>query len=330
MQKKKNSLKWLFILIVLVIAGFFVFNVYAPYLKSPVDPNGKSVAFVVKKGETASEVADDLENKGFIRSAWVFKNEFKATGDDKLILAGDYKLSPAMSLSEIINNFKKGSMDNWVTLLEGWRIEEMAQKLSDELGVKSDDFLKLAKEGYMFPDTYLFNPDATAQTIADTMRANFDRKYDDDLKKKIRSKGLTEEQGVILASLVEREARSDKVRTEVAGIILKRFKMGMKLDIDSTVRYAKDSHILKTGKKVAKYWEAIFREDYTSVISPYNTYLNNGLPPGPICNPSLSSLQAVANADPNTTYLYYFHDSQGNSYYAKTLEEHNANVANYR
>ena len=106
--------------------------------------------------------------------------------------------------------------------------------------------------------------------------------------------------------------------------------MGMKLDIDATVRYALDSVEYRKSGKVEKYWQAIRQADYSGVESPYNTYLNNGLPPAPICNPSLSSLNAVANADTTTPYLFYFHNVKGETYYAETLDEHNENVSKYR
>jgi UPF0755 protein len=160
------------------------------------------------------------------------------------------------------------------------------------------------------------------------MKNTFDSRFTTELQSQIRAQGLTPEEGVTLASLVEREARSDKVRTEVAGILLKRFKMGMKLDVDATVQYAKDSQTLKSGSRPTKFWQPITQEEYQSIKSPYNTYLNAGLPPTPICNPSLSSLKAVANANASTPYLFYYHDASGNTYYAKTLEEHNANVSN--
>jgi UPF0755 protein len=214
----------------------------------------------------------------------------------------------------------------WITLIEGWRVEQMAERLNAQLGIDRAEFLTNAKEGYMFPDTYLFSPEITAADIASRMKSNFERKYSSELQAKIRAQGLTPEQGVILASLVEQEARSDKVRTEVAGIMLKRLKMGMKLDIDATVRYALDSSAYKQNGKVEKYWQPIRQADYAGVQSPFNTYLNNGLPPAPICNPSLSSLNAVANADPKTPYLFYYHDAQGNTYYAKTLDEHSNNA----
>jgi UPF0755 protein len=328
-RKRKNPLKailaFLILLAVLVLGakGFWEF------LKSPVDSNGKMKAFVIRKGESVDSIASNLESEGLIRSAQVFKFDLKFSNMASSIQAGDFKLSPAMSNREIIETLSKGSIDKWVTLLEGWRAEEIARQLDKELGVDESEFLKEAEEGYMFPDTYLFNPEAKVSDIASILKNTFNARYDDELQAKVKSKGLTPEQGVILASIVEREARSDGVRAKVAGIYLNRLKEGMKLDADATVQYAKDSQTLERGGKVDKFWKPITREEYSSVKSDFNTYLIPGLPPGPICNPSLSSLKAVANAE-STPYLFYYHDSKGNSYYARTLDEHNENVANHR
>lgn len=211
-----------------------------------------------------------------------------------------------------------------VTLIEGWRIEEMAARFNSELGIKKEDFLKVAKEGYMFPDTYFLEPDASASAVVEKMRDNFDVKYDATLQSRIKKLGLTSAQGVILASLVEREARTDEPRRMVASILLKRLKIGMGLNVDSTLQYALGYQSIEKS-----WWKRDLTSNDKKIESPYNTYIHAGLPPTPICNPSLSSLEAVANADPNTPYLYYFHDSQGVSHYSKTLEEHNQQIANY-
>lgn len=330
-KKKKSGLgRTILTLIFLGAAGFFIIRAYTGFLQSPVDTNGKQVAFVVNPGETVSDVASNLEEKEIIRSAIFFKIAAKDAGLIN-INAGDFVISPSMTNAEIIEIFKKGSTDIRVTLIEGWRVEEMAKELNTKLKIQNEKFIEAAKkyEGYLFPDTYFFHKDASVDTIIETLRANFNRKYTKNLQEKIKALGLTPEQGVILASIVEREARSKEVRTNVASILLKRFKMGMKLDADATVQYAKDTLKLKNGT-LEKFWQPVLVSDYTGVISPYNTYLNNGLPPGPISNPSLMSLQAVADANPDTPYLYYFHDSEGNSYYAKTLEEHRANVEAHR
>lgn len=329
MKRKKGFGKVILALIFLVLAGFFIFKAYLGFLQGSADKNGKQVAFVINPGETVSDAASDLEKKGIIRSAFAFKLAAKDAGLTG-VNAGDFIISPAMSNAQIIEVLKGGSTDIRITLIEGWRVEEMAKKLNLELKIQNSEFIDKAKkyEGYLFPDTYFFHPDASIETIIETLRSTFDKKYSADLQKKIKALGLTPEQGVILASIVEREGRSKEARTQVAGILLKRFNMGMKLDIDATVQYAKDSQKLKDGT-LEKFWQPILTTD-TGVISPYNTYLNNGFPPTPIANPSLMSLQAVADANPSTPYLYYFHNLKGDSYYARTLEEHDANVAAHR
>ncbi len=330
-RKKPNWILRSFLaLVVLAVVGFFGFKGYIEYLKSPADSHGKQIAYVINPGDAVSDVAAGMEDKGIIRSAFAFKMSAK---DSSLtgVKVGDFIVSPSMTHTEIIDILKGGSTDVRVTLLEGWRVEQIAGELNKKLKIDQDGFIAAAKEyeGYLFPDTYFFHPDASIETILNTMRGNFDRKYTSELQNEIKAQGLTPEEGVILASMVEREGRSAKVRTEVAGVLLNRLEMGMKLDIDATVQYAKDSQKLKNGT-LEKFWEPILIADYQGVISPFNTYTNNGLPPAPIANPSLMSLNAVADADPNSPYVYYFHDAQGNSYYAKTLEEHNANVANNR
>ena len=326
MQKKKRSRLWLIVIVFLVfIAGVWLWWMR---INSPVDPKATVKAFVVQEGESTDSIVSRLESEGLIRSGLAFKVFLKTSPSAANIQAGTFKLSGAMNFEEIIKNLSSGVVDEWVTLLEGWRVEQMAKQLSSELGIDPESFIKSAREGYMFPDTYLFNKEVTAVDVVETLENTFDKRYTQELRDKVMANGLSPEQGVILASIVEREARSDGERTRVASILLKRIKIGMKIDADATVQYAKDSQKLKNGT-LTKFWEPITRADYQDVKSPYNTYLNNGLPPGPICNPSLSSLKAVANAT-DTNYLYYYHDSAGRSYYGETLEQHNQNVANYK
>lgn len=323
--KRKNPLRrfvWLIIFLA-VTAGSL--DLYWKHLLSPINSTASPETFVITSGEPTTKISQDLEEKGFIRSSDAFNILVKRTGMAGKIQAGNFKISASMSARQILDALSSGGVaDHSVTLLEGWRVEEMAAKLNKELGVGNEEFLKAAKEGYMFPDTYSFKPDAGPSDIAKIMRSNFDRKYTADLQNKIHKLGLTSEQGVILASIVEREARSDGVRQKVAGILLKRLKIGMGLNADATIQYA-----LGYQPAEKSWWKRYLTADDLKIDSPYNTYLNAGLPPTPICNPSLSSLEAVANADPSIPYLYYYHDSRGNSYYAKTLDEHNANVANH-
>lgn len=323
---KKNIFRnWLILLSIIGVTALILYNFYISSLKTAVDPKGETQAFVIQKGEDLTKIAQRLEKAGLIRSSFLFKSEIKRLKADTSVLPGDFKLSPAMSLSEIISSLTKEPQDRWVTLLEGWRVEEIASKLNSELGVNEQEFIKQAREyeGYLFPDTYLFNKDASSETIISTLMNTFDARYSDDIQTKIKLNDLTPKQGVILASIVEREARSDEVRTKVASILVKRLKIGMGLNVDASIQYA-----LGYQASEKSWWKRHLTRDDLKIDSPFNTYLHAGLPPSPISNPSLSSLKAVANAT-STPYLYYYHDSAGNSYYAITLEEHNENVANY-
>lgn len=317
-------------LLALIIVGLLVLIAARGWWGSqlePVSTENKEKTIIIAKGLSVDEIAEKLKKEGLIRSEAAFGLLVKQKGAGEKLQAGTFKLSPSMSTEQILTVLTGGPVELWVTFLEGWRKEEMAQKLSEELGIDSKEFIKVAKEGYMFPDTYLFPHDITAEQVASQMRDNFENRFSDDLRLKIKSKGLSEAEGVILASLVEREGRSDKVRQEVASILLKRLKIGMKLDVDATIQYAlgfqEDENPPAGG-----WWKRHIAKIDKEIKSPYNTYTNQGLPPGPICNPGLASLKAVAEANSNTPYLYYYHDSKGNSHYAKTLDEHLENVSN--
>lgn len=315
----KKLLFWGVILILLFVGVKF----YWSSLVSPADSTQtQTELFVVYEGESVTSVADRLQKMDLIKSNTAFTLLAKRTPAP--IQPGDFQLSPAMGSREILNELSTGAADKSVTLLEGWRVEEMGKKLNAEMGIKSEDFLKTAREGYMFPDTYLFDHKSDAAQVAQKMEDNFNRQYDLSLQAKVKNLGLTPEEGVILSSIVEREARSDGARQMVASILLKRLNIGMGLNADATVQYA-----LGYQPQERSWWKRHLTSEDFKIDSLYNTYLHAGLPPAPICNPGLASLQAVASADPSTPYLYYYHDSKGISHYGRTLEEHNANVARY-
>lgn len=316
-MKRLFSLVIIFLILFLVIRGWWGEQL-APSSK---DENIKTV--IIPKGKSADEIGKLLKKEGLVKSESAFSLYVKMQGLSSKLSAGTFKLSASMSIPEVAGALSGIPSETWVTLLEGWRVEEMADKLNGELKIDNGEFLKQAKEGYMFPDTYLFPNDVTAEQIVKAMRDNFDKKFSEDLKSKIHGLGLTKEQGLILASIVEREGRSQEVRRMVASILLKRLKIDMGLNADATIQYA-----LGYQKQEKSWWKRQLTHEDLKVDSPYNTYLYRGLPPTPICSPSLSSLQAIADANPSIPYLYYYHDSKGNSHYAKNLEEHNQNVAN--
>lgn len=312
-------------LIVLLIVVFFGARGWWSSNFSPVSSDKSTKSFIVAKGQSVSEIAENLKEENLIKSPFFFKLHLKQTGLDSKLQEGTFKLSPSQSSQEIAKTLTQAANDAWVTLLEGWRVEEIAEELNGKLKIDNGEFIKKAKrhEGYLFPDTYLFPKEMTIDGIIQTLKLNFDKKYTDEIKNKIKAKGLTPQEGVILASIVEREARSDKARTEIAGILLKRLDIDMGLNVDASLQY-----ILGYQESEKSWWKRHLTSKDKEVESPYNTYKYRGLPPAPIANPSLSSLNAIANANPKTPYLYYYHDSKGNSYYGRTLDEHNENVAN--
>ena len=247
------------------------------------------------------------------------------------IQAGDYQIPQNLSSQEIDKLLTFGALDIWITFPEGQRIEQQAETLVNKLKTADNekyqfdkqDYIKEAEEGYMFPDTYLISKDASASAIVKKLRGTFEDKVTKSLLGKGLNNGLTENEAIILASLIEREAKTNEERAIIAGILLNRIKDGMALQVDATVQYAKGY-----DESNKTWWPGITQEDYTSVKSPYNTYLYTGLPPAPISNPGLDSIRAAAEPI-STPYYYYLHDSKGKIHYAKTGEEHQQNIQKY-
>lgn len=305
---------------------------YYNFLLSPLSSSNKeNQIFIVKPGQPLSQIAQNLGKANIIRNAFAFRLLATQMGIAKNIQAGDYRFSPGQSAKEIAKELTHGAIDVWITFPEGLRAEEQAQKISnilntaqnDKAQFKSDQYIKLAIEGYMFPDTYLIAKDAGAVDIAKRLRNTFDQKVDSRILEKGAKNNLTQYQIVILASIIEREARQDEEKPIIAGILLNRLQAGIALQVDATIQYAK-------GYDAAKktWWAPVSVSDYSSVRSPYNTYLNPGLPPGPISNPGLVSIRAAAEPA-DTPYLYYLHDQKGKIHYAKTIQEHNTNIQKY-
>lgn len=316
--------KPLIVFVFIILAGLFGF-IYYKEGTLPVNKNNPvSKIFVIKKGESLSSIAKNLNNEGLIRNKIIFYVVVKKLGIERKIQAGDFRLSTMMDVYDIAKTLTHGTLDVWVTLIEGTRKEEIAQIFSQNLGIPESEFFKFATEGRLFPDTYLMPRDATAGAVIKILERNFSRRYDDLLRKKAKNKGLSDNEVLTLASLVEKEARLDEDRPIVAGIILKRYKNDWALQIDATVQYA-----LGYQPDEKTWWKKILTTDDLKIDSSYNTYKHLGLPPSPIANPGLASIKAVIDADENTPYWYYMSDKKGKMHYAKTIEEHNENVRKY-
>ena len=294
---------------------------------SPVcSVNCQNQVFVVYKGEGISSVADRLNKAKFIRDPFVFKAISFYLKINNQIQAGDYRLSPQMSVSEIAKELTHGTIDVWVTLVEGWRREQTAEKIAQS-GLDNFDkkeFLEKTKnlEGELFPDTYLIPKIADTAKIIDIITRNFNKKVESVPKNTL-----------ILASIIEREVPHQEDRPIIAGILLKRLKASWPLQIDATVQYALASAkcmVPLQGEQSTKcdWWPKNLTKTDLLIKSPYNSYLNRGLPPAPSSSPGLDAIKAAQNPV-QTDYWYYLSDSSGITHYAKTIEEHNQNIQKY-
>lgn len=309
------------IITIVVIGGSIIW--WNNMLQAPDPNNNTSTIFVINKGDAVKEIAYNLKSKGLIKSPIAFFLLIKKLDFDKKIEAGDFRLNPSMGALEIAEILTHGRLDIWVTIPEGLRAEEIAEILKDNIpSYKSfwKDVLA-EKEGYLFPDTYLIPKDADSKLVVALMLDNFDKKYSSIKTTEIST--LSKNESVIVASLVEREAKFPEDRPLVASVIHNRLKIGMKLDIDATVQYA-----LGLRKDQKTWWRKNLTLDDLKINSSYNTYLRLGLPPGPIANPGIEALRA-ALVPQNTEYLYYVSDKTGRNHYAKTFAEHQANIERY-
>lgn len=291
---------------------------------SAVNPSDKTQKlFVIAKGEGVREIAYSLKKEGLIKDpiAFFLLVRFRLNLDNK-IEAGDHRLSPSWSAEEIAKALTQASNDVWITIPEGYRAEEIADLLQKDIPTFRESWRSEldANEGYLFPDTYLVPKTASLKLIMSILKNNFEAKFSNISTS---SGGLSENEIVTVASIVEREARYAKDRPLVASVIYNRLGIGMKLDIDATVQYA-----LGYQENEKRWWKKNLTTDDIKIDSPYNTYTHAGLPPTPISNPGLKALEAAANPA-KTNYLYYISDKNGVNHYAATIEEQNANIQKY-
>jgi len=316
----KFKLLILIIPIVLVLMSFAIF-LFVKDLFLPLSKGGEEITVLVPKGSSVTQIGNILEKNKVIKSGLAFKLYVRLTNSQNKMQAGEFEISPSLSLIEVVESLEKGPREIFVTIPEGLRKEEIAIKFAKALEKDQkfiDDFLLLSsdKEGYLFPDTYLFPKSATATQIVNKMTSTFNSKI----------KEITYEQ-LIVASMLERETLGDSEKPIVAGVIYKRLNQGWPLQIDATLQYAKDNIKYKVVNTENKYWEPIYLAD-KETDSKFNTYKYLGLPPAPISNPGFLSLKATKSPE-SSDYWYYIHDTKGQIHYAKTLDEHNGNIAKY-
>jgi len=321
-------------------------NTHTADLDRPAGEDNTPVTFVVNAGETGQQVADRLYELGLIKDRRLFRSYVSEEG--LTIEVGEYTLRQTMTLREVAAALQHGQASELLlTIPEGRRLEEVAD-LAAQVGIDRNEFVALATtgsfefdfladrpanatlEGYLFPDTYRLPQGATAADLIQRMLANFDAKvgavrlsaHDEaDLRAQAAAAGRTLYEVVVLASIVEREAVLAEEQPTIASVYLNRLATGIKLDADPTIQYA-----LGTP---GDWWPQITADHYTSVDSPWNTYLYAGLPPGPIANAGLGAIQAVLNPA-DTPYYFFMRDCErddGSHLFAATQEEHLTNYA---
>jgi UPF0755 protein len=314
---------------------------------TPMGDDPTPVRFVVESGETASGIASRLEEDGFISDAGLFKAYVRFHKLDANLEAGEHTLDRAMTMEQVASELLFAQLrEIQITILPGWRIEEIAEMLAEETSIDPQEFLLIARtgsfnysflaerpagsslEGYLVADTYRLPENADATMLIERLLETFDQRLTAQMRSDARAQGLSLHEWVTLASIVEREALLDSERPIVASVYLNRLAGELPeaegyLGADPTFQYARGYDPVTD-----RWWAPFEVEDVTSINSPYNTFLNPGLPPGPICSPSLASLRAVIYPA-ETEYLYFYAKGDGSHAFAKTYEEHLQNQALY-
>ncbi len=305
---------------------------YSEGLK-PVDNTSEAVTLVtIERGSTLDEITKQLKDTGLIRSPWAFKLYVGSKNVRDALQAGTYSFSPSQSVAEIVVQLSHGKVaTDLVTIIPGQRLNQIRNTLINYGFNEKDVDVALdpsvypgnaalvdkpagaSLEGYIYPDSYQKDGSTMPQQIIEKALAEMDEKLTPDLRTAFAAQGLSAYQAITLASIIEQEVSNPQDRAQVAQVFLKRLRTGMMLGSDVTAFY---------GAQLAG------QQPSVSYDSPYNTRLHRGLPPTPISNVTVSSLQAVANPAA-TDWLYFVSGDDGATHFAKTLDEHNANVARY-
>ncbi len=313
--------KWFFIL----LASFFTLSVFGwclfNYLKAaPADfPVDEVVA--VPAGSTVQDIAKLMKANNFIKSELFFFAYFKFFQEPVSLKASDYSFTKPLKVDELIAVLAVGdySMDLIkFTHIEGERVESVAKAASAVLpDFDENKFLDMAKshEGKLFPETYFIPSNFSEEQLLELLLKTFQEKTES-YEEQISAHDLSLDEIIILASILEREANTKESKQMVAGILDNRLSIGMPLQVDASIEYVLDKPLSELTPEDLK------------IESPYNTYLNTGLPPTPIGNPGLEAIEAIISPTVSD-YLFYITGNDGNFYYAKNFDEHRLNIARY-
>ena len=302
-------------------------------LERPIEPFPKGARFDVTTGQSFAAIAEGLEEKRLIPSAWALRLWARWSSVDRQIHQGMYRFDEPLSPLGILGKLRRGEgMLVRVTLPEGVTAADVARAMAEagvgteeeyralyedpelvrSLGVPADSL-----EGYLFPDTYLFSPLDPPQKVLRTLTAHFHRVFDDAMKKRAEEMNMTVHEVVTLASIIEKETGVDGERAMISSVFHNRLRLGMPLQADPTVIYGIEEF---DGNLTRKHLET---------PTPYNTYANPGLPPGPIANPGRAALEAALHPAEGR-YLYFVSRNDGSHEFTKSLREHNAAVNRFQ
>lgn len=314
----------------LFLLGIFIFYVLW-YPNTFPEPRGKIIT--ISKGMSFRALADSLEIHGIIRNKWSFSLAGRMLGLTKSIRVGKYLFYSGISNESLLRDISKGKsrIVTAVTIPEGWRLEQIAQRYAKELGVDADRFLRLCSdtaflrrqgvevnsaEGYLLPETYSFYWQPDEEEIVKRMIEGLFTFYVDSLRERQTALKVSLHQVLTLASIVEAESVTEEERPRIAGVYWNRLKKNMRLEADPTVQYA-----------LGRERRLLYRD--LDISSPYNTYRRKGLPPGPINNPGKASILATLYPEEHS-YLYFVSNGYGGHRFASSYSEHQRNVQLYR
>jgi UPF0755 protein len=317
-------------------------------LATPPTPAPEPVSVSVGDNEAVRDIAEMLEEEGVIDSAIQFRVLAELLGYEKMLQAGEYEFDPDTPALEAVYRMQRGIISPlFVTVVEGWRLEEIADVLNEQGVISREEFLEAAVagnfdrdfeflrrlghatplDGYLFPATYFYGRDDRPEDVIQQMLETMDDGFTQDLRNQALDRGLTMHGVLTLASIIEREAKVPEERPIMAQVFLKRLRLGIPLEADPTVQYA----LAEDPDSVEEfgYWKAQLTDEDLEVDSDYNTYRVAGLPPTAIAAPRLDSIMAVIEPA-DTNYLYFVAKPDGSHAFAETLEEHEQNIEEYQ
>ncbi len=290
-----------------------------------------AVVFIVPQGATLGDVVARLQTAGVLAHPIALRLLARLRGDEADVQSGQFRFPAHQTSDEILRRLVAGAADAvWVTFPEGYTARQMGARLAERSLATAAAFDRYAAgtrlevdgtrttslEGFLFPSTYLIPVGAPPDRIARILTDQFFLELPANAGSKARALGLNVPQVITLASLIEREAKADDERALMAGVYYNRLRAGMPLEVDATIEYVFPQH------------HAVITRRDLEIDSPYNTYRHTGLPPTPIANPGQASIDA-AFAPVHSQYLFYVYKGNGHHAFAKTLQEHNANVERY-